>query len=241
MTERFGEWECPEGISIGTTLEGMPENVRNKIKSYQKRLNEKVKQELELSERQTVSKPKDREKRDPKDRVEDPRLARMRGALVKNMDFTKLPMCKQRVVCKECRNNTDFRERMEKNYGEWECPEGILVGTPMEKMPVNVQNIDKSKKDRAKANKELIAKIKQDVLDVDSVIPPQASEKFDRIKYYLFPELKDSTDCVNKGSPKKVEEKCCGGKIKMVDGFSCRVKGETTRKICRTCKDFKKG
>ena len=237
MEKRFGEWECPEGIAIGTNLEEMPEHIRNKIKAYQKRLNEKVRQEIKVNERQTEEKPE----REPLDRTQQIKGPRGRGILVQNADFTKLPMCKQRVVCKECRNNKDFRERMERSYGEWECPEGILVGTPMDKMPVNVQNIDKSKKAKAKANKELIAKIKQDVLDVDSVIPPQASEKFDRIKYYLFPEMKDLSDCVNKGNPKKVEEKCCGGKIKMVDGFSCKIKGDVTKKICRTCKDFKKG
>jgi len=36
MKERFGEWECPEGISIGTTLEKMPEHIQKKVKSYQK-------------------------------------------------------------------------------------------------------------------------------------------------------------------------------------------------------------
>jgi len=165
-----------------------------------------------------------------------------RGSLVQNIDFTKLPMCKQRVVCKECRNNKDFRERMEKNYGVWECPEGILVDTPLSNMPVNVQNIEKSKKAKAKENKDRVTKIRQDVLDLEAIIPPQASEKFDRIKYYLFPEMKDSKECFYKGEDKKVTESCCGGKTNLVDGFECNLKGkgDATKKTCRVCKDFKR-
>jgi len=243
MEKRFGKWECPEGISIGTSLEDMPEHIQGKIKSYQKRLKEKVKQEIETINRQTVDKPKRSIVGESTlDRSQDRALSNNRSKLIQNTDFTKLPMCRQRVVCNECRNNKDFRERMEKTYGKWECPEGILVGTPMDKMPVKIQNIDKSKKNKAKANKELVAKIRQDVLDIESVIPPQASEKFDRIKYYLFPEMKDSGECIHKGENKKVKEKCCGGKIKLVDGFECKIKGrgDVTKKVCRHCKDFKR-
>jgi len=239
MEKRFGKWECPEGIAIGTSLDKMPEHIRSKIKSYQKRLNEKAIREIKINERQTEG--KSSQEIQSRNRVQPIPKSNGRGNLVQNSDFTKLPMCKQRVVCKECRNNTDFRERMEKNYGKWECPEGILINTPLENMPLNVQSIEKSKKVKAKANKDLIAKIKQDVLEIESIIPSQASEKFDRIKYYLFPELKDFADCIYKGDSKKVKETCCGGKIKMVDGFVCEIKGDVTKRVCRNCSDFKKG
>jgi len=233
MEKRFGKWECPEGITIGTPLEKMPEQIRNKIESYQKRIEEKGKKEIELNNRQTKSK-EEREVQS-RSRIND------RSNLIQNTDFTKLPMCKQRAVCYECRNNTQFRERMERVYGKWECPEGILIGTPTENMPVNVQNIERTKKDKARKSKEMVLKIKQDVLDIEKIIPPQVSEKFERIKYYLFPEMKDPKDCIHKGDPKQVKQSCCGGKIKMVDGFYCKIKGEATKRICRTCSEFKKG
>jgi len=225
MQKRFGEWECPEGIAFGTSLESMPNHIQSKIKAYQKRVDSRSQNRPTLIERQTGAK--------SSDKIVEKNLKPVHS-------FIDLPMCKQRAVCVECRNNKAFRERMEKQFGRWKCPEGILVGTPLDKMPIQIQKINESKKAKARENKKRVEGIKQDLLDIEELIPPQASEKFDRIKYYFFPELKVSSDCIHKGKSKKVEERCCGGKVKIVDGFECKLKGDVSNRACRNCSDFKK-
>ena len=89
MSKRYGEWQCPEGIAFGTPLEKMPQHIQVKIKTYQDRLKSQNKTPIETREAQTPS-----------------------NATPGKHKFTDLPMCKQRAVCYECRNNDGFRERM---------------------------------------------------------------------------------------------------------------------------------
>ena len=155
--------------------------------------------------------------------------------------FVDLPMCRQRNVCVECRTNIEFRKRMEQQFGEWKCPEGIPINTPLNEMPDRIRKAHEMRQKQAQDHRDKLAGIKQDILDIENAIPPQASEKLDRVKYFLFPDMKVATDCIHKGGNKKVEQKCCGGKVKMVEGFTCVIKGDASQRICRTCADFEKG
>jgi hypothetical protein len=100
MRKRFGEWECPEGIAMGTPLEEMPQHIQDKIKTYKDRLIEQGRS-LPTSMKATHPTPEER---------------RANAGFDENMNksFVNTPMCKQRSVCIECRNNKKFRERMEK-------------------------------------------------------------------------------------------------------------------------------
>jgi len=218
MVKRFGEWECPEGIALGTPIGGMPQHIQNKLKSYQERLSGQNKQPIERIERQTQSK----------------------NIITRSQSFVDLPMCKQRNVCVECRTNIEFRKRMEQQFGTWECPEGIPINTPLNEMPEKIRKSHEHRQKQAEEHKHKIEGIRQDIIDLETVIPPQDVEKLDRVKYFIFPEMRDSKDCIHKGVRKKVEQKCCGGKVKMVDGFVCAIKGDASDRNCRTCNDFKK-
>lgn len=55
------------------------------------------------------------------------------------MQFTDFPPCKHRFGCLQCRNDIKFVEHMKKRFGNWECPENIPFGTPLEKLPEHIK------------------------------------------------------------------------------------------------------
>jgi len=55
------------------------------------------------------------------------------------MRFTDFPPCKHRFGCLQCRNDIKFVEHMKKRFGDWECPEKIPFGTPLELMPEHIK------------------------------------------------------------------------------------------------------
>jgi hypothetical protein len=221
MQRRYGEWECPEGIEFGTPLEEMPQHIQQKIKTYQDRLKSKGKEVYQAPENPNPD-------------------GNWEKAEVERHGFTALPMCKHRAVCFDCRNNTGFRERMEQKYGPWECPEGIAVGTPLNQMPEAVVRNFEAKQNAASQRRNKIDSVKQDLKDLEEMIPPMARQKFENIKNFIFPGMKNYKQCVNyTGETKQVEQKCCGGKVKMVEGFVCKKHGDVTEKTCMRCGDHK--
>ena len=222
MVKRFGVWECPEKIALKTPLEKMPQHIQDKIKVYKDRMESKGQKPLQLNEKQTEKAIDPATQQTPKN----------------TQKFTDLPMCKQHAVCMECRNNDAFRERMEQQFGAWECPENIPINTPLEEMPLSIRTAHETRVKRTEEQKKKAEDLKSNFIGLERFIPPEAMEKFNLVKYQLFPDLKSPEKCVNKGEPKQIKQTCCGGTVKMVDGFFCSVKGEASIKICRTCDSF---
>jgi len=219
MGKRFGEWECPEGIALDTPIEKMPQHIQVKLKSYQERLSGQNREVVERNNRQVQP---------------------MINQNINQQSFLDMPMCKQRNVCNECRNNIEFRKRMEQQFGEWKCPEGIPINTPISEMPDKIRSAHEMRQHQVEEHKNKLTELKQDILDLEGIVPPQGQEKLDRLKYFIFPDMKEAKDCIHKGVNKKIEQKCCGGKVKMVDGFVCAIKGDASQRTCRTCNSFSK-
>jgi hypothetical protein len=219
MKERFGEWECPEGIKFGTPLEEMPKHIQTKISSYKSRMIEKGREEPKIEQ-------KDRIGSAP---MESP----------KKISFTQTPGCTHRFMCVECRNNEKFREKMENQLGPWECPENIPIGTPLAEMPEKIQEIHRKREEQIKVQKEKMEKIRIALDGIEEVIPEQALGLIDVVRAHIFPDTKKASICkYNTGEKKKIEQKCCGGKVKKVDGFICSKHGDVSDRRCRACQDF---
>jgi len=216
MKERFGDWECPEKILFGTPLEKMPDHIRTKIEKYQAR-----------GKSMPVVAPENKIVPNP---VTPPRTM---------TDFTQTPGCIHRMMCVECRNNEKFRERVVSQMGEWQCPENIPIGTPLKEMPQNIQDASKKREEQIQMQKETMTKIKIALDGIEEIIPEQALGLVDVVRAHIFPDTKKLSLCkFNTQEAKKVEQKCCGGKVKMVDGFVCEKHGDVSDKNCRGCQEF---
>ena len=61
----------------------------------------------------------------------------------------------------------------------------------------------------------------------------------DLVRTHVFPDTKRASLCkYNTGENKEIEQKCCGGKVKMVPGFVCSKNGDASERVCRACQDF---
>jgi len=223
MKNRFGEWECPEKIPFGTTLDKMPPHIQAKISSYQNRLEEQGKEPLPQIKR-------------------DNKIGK-RGFNVppspNPQNFTQTPGCVHRMMCVDCRNNENFRKRVEKQMGPWNCPENIPIGTTLENMPKHIQDNFHKREEQKRIQQEKIDKVKIALDSIEQVIPEQALGLLDEVRTHVFPNTPKAPLCkFNTGETVEVEEKCCGGKVKVVTGFVCEKKGPTSEKTCRSCRDF---
>ena len=227
MKERFGEWECPEGIPLNTPLDKMPDHIQEKIKNYVDKMQKKGQSVPVYTDKaaEPIAKVTQQEE---VNRIRKPR------------EFTDTAQCKFRSVCNECRNNEGFRNKIEERFGEWECPEGIPINTPIKNMPLRIQDNHTRKKNQITAQNTKTLKVKEAINAIEELLPEDALYLVDQVRYYVFPHEKSSDLCVNRGINIKVKKTCCGGKVKEVDGFTCDVYGEAESKKCLTCKDFKR-
>jgi len=219
MKERFGEWDCPEGIAFGTPIEKMPQHIQTKISTYQARLQQQGRNVPQISQENKISP--------------------IRNMQPQITDFTQTPGCIHRMMCVECRNNAQFRERIQQQMGEWKCPENIPLNTPLEQMPENIKEVNRKREEQIRIQKETMDKIRIALDGIEEVIPEKALGLVDIIRVHIFPDTKKSTFCkYNTGEAKQVEQKCCGGKVKIVAGFVCSKHGDVSDQRCRGCQEF---
>ena len=50
------------------------------------------------------------------------------------MKFTDTVLCKMKMVCEQCRNNSYFIAQQEERYGKWDCPDGLPVNASSEEV-----------------------------------------------------------------------------------------------------------
>jgi len=217
MKKRFGEWQCPEGIAVGTPLEKMPQHIQDKIKSYQQK-----KSSLPVENREMPGNPVYEQKGEGK-------------------KFSDTPQCKKRIACFQCRNDERFRKMIEQRMGEIECPLGIEIGTPLEKLPQEAQEAHKKMEEQRELQKKRMENAKEAFNMLEQVVPPSSMHLLDRIKFMMFPNEKKPDICIHAGEATKVNEKCCGGKVKEVDGVVCKLKGSAVGpKTCQRCDDYQR-
>jgi hypothetical protein len=223
MKERFGDWECPEKIAFGTSIENMPPHIQAKISTYEKRLNQKGREVQKIEKEDKIFPDKKKRKFPEKTK----------------RSFTETPGCMHRLMCVECRNNEKFRERIEKQLGPWECPEKIPLNTPLEEMPEAIKEVAEKREVMANAQKQKAEKIKIALDALEEVIPEKALGILDEVRAHIFPHTKKPSLCKNyTGEKVQVEKKCCGGKVKKVDGFVCSEFGEVEERKCQACQKF---
>lgn len=157
------------------------------------------------------------------------------------MNFVDTPICKSRQNCFQCRNNMKFREQMELQYGPWECPEGISIGTSLEEMPEQVQEIERRRQEIKEQQESNLARINILFDELESSISDNLYDKLVELRAMIFPNTKKANIC-EFGSEiiGKVNEECCGGKIKQVEAYKCNKHTITTDKKCSKCMDYKK-
>jgi len=223
MKKRFGDWECPEKIPFGTPLELMPEHIKTKLETYQ---NNRISQGKDI--------PQIKEKNLIGSGREMPQIPQSRIT-----SFLETPGCSHRIMCVECRNNELFREKIKNQMGDWVCPENIPLNTPLELMPQKIKDTQKNRQEQQNIQKERLEKIRISLDGIEEVIPEQALGLVDTIRAYIFPDKTKESFCkFNTGKTKEIEQKCCGGKIKMVPGFVCEKHGDASSQRCRGCQDF---
>lgn len=155
------------------------------------------------------------------------------------MIFTELPMCKNRLVCYACRNVDKFRERMQRQHGDWECPDNIQIGTPLQDLPESAVDYHNKMSERQERHKEKIAEAEIALNDLEMIVPENGKYLLNKIRNVFFANSKTVGACKHGGEIiGKTDESCCGGKIKSVDEFACKKHGSTTNKKCIRCEDF---
>jgi len=135
------------------------------------------------------------------------------------MNFTETPQCKSKSMCIECRNNEQFRANLIKQFGEWECPEGIAINTPIENFPADIQEKYKNRIEMIEKRKRQMEEVKNILNDLEEIIPESFLDSFDKVRFFIFPKEKTPQICIHKGNPKRVNELCCGGKFTVGVGF----------------------
>ena len=154
-------------------------------------------------------------------------------------DFTETPICKSRANCFQCRNNENFRNQMVKQYGEWECPEGIKIGAKVEELPEKAQQTHKRMLEANEKRKKQIEEIKSSLDELRMIVPPEGNKIIDKITGLVFPDMKTPERCKHGGKKiGEVDQECCGGKIEKKAAFQCGKHTITTEKKCMTCEDY---
>lgn len=155
------------------------------------------------------------------------------------MSFTELSICKNRQICYACRNVDNFRERMSRQHGDWECPDNIPIGTPLQDLPQSAIDHHNYMLERQKRHKEKIAEAEIALNDLEMIVPAHGKHLLNNIRNVFFPQTKSPKECKYGGEIiGETNESCCGGKIKSVDLFACEKHESTTNKKCTRCEDF---
>jgi hypothetical protein len=247
MRERFGrDWKCPEGISLNTPLEQMPQHIQDNITKHP--MNDP---KHPMNQRRNQG-----PQRNPHlDRMNHQYLNSVNSNDEGNMDqfnkpssFTESYHCQNRLACAACRNDENFREQAKRDFGqEWECPEKIEIGTPLEQMPAYIKYIHHSQKhiqtnvNSIQVDKKYLPELKIALDSIEEVIPEKGLELLDKVRFHLSPELKTLENCkYSTDERKQVEKKCCGGKINLVDGFVCSKLGDSPTTRCQKCDSFER-
>lgn len=239
MRKRFGEWKCPEGIPFGTPLEEMPEYIQTKIKTYQNKLTEKGRDLPQINNKDQIAPPSEKSKTKKHPMLDIDKKDRSKKTKIKS--FTETYACQTRAACVECRNSEKFRKDMERRYGKWECPENIPIGTPIEEMPQKVVRMRQKRIEEKEKQQQYLNQLRSSLDDLEEILPTQALSKLDFLRFHIFPNDKHKNDmCIHNTKEKtKVDRKCCGGKTKKVDGFKCKIHGDTDPQYCSRCTDFR--
>jgi hypothetical protein len=145
------------------------------------------------------------------------------------------------MQCVQCRQNEEYRAKLEKKFGPWECPLGIPVGASVEEMPEEVQRGEERRKTQIEAAKERDQRI-NDALDaLEAMVPAEGYVYLDTLRAQFNPRIKNPETCAHGGNKVgQVDQECCGGKIKKVDAFECAKHGVRTARDCTKCKDWSK-
>jgi hypothetical protein len=155
--------------------------------------------------------------------------------------FVETPMCKSKQNCVACRNDENFRKQMEQQFGTWECPLKIAIGTPLEQMPQEIRDSEERKRKQIEEAQKRQQAVQAALDALELVVPGNSLMHIDTIRSFMFPNTKTPAACANGGAKiGEVDENCCGGKIKKVDAFSCTTQTVTTARKCMQCMEFRK-
>jgi hypothetical protein len=164
------------------------------------------------------------------------------------MNFTDTELCKGRTICLRCRNDEKFRAGLETIHGEWECPEGLDINSPLEFMPEPTQRMHAEIQMRQEAAEGRRNEIRETLTEIWKDLSPQARVRALRLWRLVLPKdmeemgvyLHRSHRTCRHAGPKidTIEQECCGGTVKEVAQYACAAGHVATALNCRGCMDY---
>ena len=155
------------------------------------------------------------------------------------MDFSETSMCADLTHCVACRNDENFRVRMQKFFGDWECPRGFPIGVDISDLPQSAQEfhdgLHNMQQNRRQRQTELITILNQ----LEIIIPIDYHDLVVRLRSLVAPMSRSPCACQHGHAyVGQIDQECCGGKIEKVSSFECSHHQTTTVRQCLECPDF---
>ena len=95
--------------------------------------------------------------------------------------------CKLKLHCLACRNDERWRQGVVDRFGEFECPYGIPIGTPLEELPQETHDHIERLKRENRARQEHMAELRQCFDRLEKVVPAESMPDLQMVYDSIFP------------------------------------------------------